>query len=95
MALVVDPFDQQFEDSGLITGGEGFPGLVELGQQTGDFGLVDLVGSHHREFDVDLGETVFAGSICSCSSAIREIRRFVVGRLAALSSSSLRALFWR
>lgn len=32
LAAIVDAFDQELDDAGLGAGGEGVPGLVELGQ---------------------------------------------------------------
>ena len=62
LASVVDAFDEEFEDSGLVAGGEGVPGLVEVGEEVGDFGLVDLIGSQHRQLVVDLSEAAFGGA---------------------------------
>ncbi len=62
LAVVVDAFDEEFEDAGLVAGGEGVPGLVEVGEELGDFGLVDLVSSEGGEFVVDLGEAAFGGA---------------------------------
>ena len=62
LASVVDAFDEEFEDSGLVAGGEGVPGLEEVGEEVGDFGLVDLIGLECREFAVDLGEAAFGGA---------------------------------
>ena len=61
MASVVDAFDQQFDDSGLVARGEGIPGLGEVGEEVGDFGFVELVGAEGGEFAVDLGEAAFGG----------------------------------
>ena len=39
--------------------GEGVPGLVEVGQQASDFGLVDLINCQIRQLVVDLGQAAF------------------------------------
>ncbi len=61
LASVVDPFDQEFKDASLVAGGEGVPGVVEVGEEVSDIGLVDLVGSECGEFVVDLGQAAFGG----------------------------------
>ena len=62
LSSVVDAFDEEFEDAGLVAGGEGFPGLVEVGEEVGDFAFVDLIGSECGEFAVDLRQAAFGGA---------------------------------
>ncbi len=35
---------------------------MEVGEEAGDFGLVDLVGSQCREFGIDLSQAAFGGA---------------------------------
>ena len=62
LAVVADAFDQEFEDAGLVAGGEGGPGVVEVGEEAGDFRFVDLVGAEGGEFVVDFGQAAFGGA---------------------------------
>ena len=61
LASVVDAFDQEFNDAGLVAGGEGFPRLVKVGEEVRGPGFVDLVGADCGEFAVDLGQAALGG----------------------------------
>ena len=51
--------------------------LVELGEEVGDFGFVDLLESKHREFVVDFGQAEFGAELAPAFASQSDLERWL------------------